>query len=180
MGITSSSRSIHSPFALHMVLNRVVKCKKTGVLNYWEENTGFKKSRARFTIGSSCFMLFQWWKASVNPTCLAWSHQNFYHLLQKWVNSFSAQNLVWEQWCKSSSSWWKKPAHVTMEKTLCSSVCVDALPQLCPCPHVSAVWDLWERSSLLITALQTPEQWRELAIPLQWQQSERQKVFNQK
>lgn len=49
-------------------------------------------------------------------------------------------------------------AHVTVEKTLCYSVCVDALPQLCPCPHVSAVWDLWERSSLLITALQTPEQ----------------------
>lgn len=40
-----------------------------------------------------------------------------------------------------------------------------------PLPHVSGAEDLWERSWLVSAALQTPEQRRELAIPLQQQQS---------
>ena len=65
--------------------------KNNGIRAQRRKYYRFKTSRARFTVGLCCFMLFQWCKAAVNPTQLAWSH--YIYLLEKGVNDFSAPNL---------------------------------------------------------------------------------------
>lgn len=159
LGITSFRRSDHSPFEFHMVTSRLVKCRKATLLER-RKYYGFLTSRARFTVGSSCFMLFQWCKAAVNPTQLAWSHYNFC-LLEKEVIGVSATNLGLKLWSVLRHVG-GATACATLEKALC--------PSCWALPHVSGAEDLWERRSLFIAALQTAEKQRDLAVPLQQQQ----------